>query len=215
MIKIGVNMCGRFALSATTKDIEKLRPKLNINTDITTSLNIAPTQNILSILSREPESLVYVKWGLIPSWSKDASIGNKMFNARGETLHEKPSFKNLIKKRRCLILADSFYEWKKLDGKSKKQPYRISMEDDSIFCFGGLWDIWRDINDGRLVVTATIITTEPNEIMNEIHDRMPLIIENKFYDEWLDINTEDNWIRSIIKPYTDKNMKIEEYNFKQ
>ena len=137
-------------------------------------------------------------WGLIPSWAKDPAIGNKMINARAETVSEKPSFRSAFKKRRCLILADGFYEWQKTD--DGKQPYHIKMEDDSPFAFAGLWEAWDKY--GEEIRSGTIITTDANDLMNEIHHRMPVILHPEDYGLWLDPDfDEKEALTSLLKPY--------------
>jgi putative SOS response-associated peptidase YedK len=178
-------MCGRFALSAKSGTIEKLMPDINILTDVVERFNIAPTQTIYMI---NQESLGYqldgVKWGLIPSWAKDMTLASKMINARAETLFEKPSFRNLITRKRCLVIASGYYEWQKIPVQSKKQPHYITMSDKSLMTFGGLWDRWR-APSGEVIMTATIITCQPNEYLKTIHDRMPLIIPEDKRIDWL------------------------------
>jgi len=129
-----------------------------------------------------------IKWGLIPSWAKKMSIGNKMINARSETVTEKPSFKTSIRKRRCLIPADGFYEWKKSKGKSN--PYYIRMKEDEAFAFAGLWDAWKSPED-KIIETFTILTTSANDLLKPIHERMPVILHPEDYDLWLDPTVQD------------------------
>src|SRR5918996_1561386 len=123
--------------------------------------------------------------GLIPMWAKDPTIGNRLINARGETLEEKPAFRGSLKYKRCLILADGFYEWKSFGARKTKTPYFIHMKDRKPFAFAGLWDSWNSL-DGSLVKTCTIITTEPNEVVSMIHNRMPVILHPRDYAKWLD-----------------------------
>lgn len=152
--------------------------------------NIAPTQEVVAIRASADDSkreAVLQRWGLIPSWSKDPKIGNRMINARAETIAEKPSFKSPLKRRRCLVIADGFYEWKK-EGKTK-QPYFIHLKDDGPFAFAGLWERWKQ---GDLAIeSCTIITTKANELMAPLHDRMPAILSKNDFDVWLDPNVED------------------------
>ncbi|MFA7627031.1 MAG: SOS response-associated peptidase [Candidatus Kapaibacterium sp.] len=196
-------MCGRFALTATTKDIERLVPAIQIKTDVSPMRNISPTSFIAIITDEHGYCLDRAKWGLIPSWAKDISISNKLFNARSETIHEKPSFKKSFEKRRCLIPATEFFEWKK-DGNSK-QPYSISMKDDSIFCFGGIWDIWR--KGDETIYSTTIITTLPNLLVADIHDRMPVIIRPDMYETWIGKDTDQEMTFKLMKPFDESFMK--------
>ena len=124
-------------------------------------------------------------WGLIPSWAKDPTIGNRMINARSETAATKPSFRSAVKYRRCLLPTDGFYEWKAIAGQKRKQPYYIRMADDRPFAFAGLWEHWEGL-DGAAIDSCTILTTEPNEMMADIHNRMPVILDPKDFAQWLD-----------------------------
>lgn len=199
-------MCGRFALSATTKDIEKLKPGFVPAADFQPRYNIAPTQDIFVSLNDGKYEISTAKWGLIPFWAKDASIGNKMINARSETLLQKASFKNPFKKKRCLIFADAFYEWKKIPGEKTKVPYLIKMKSGVPFTIAGLWDTWKSPEE--TVVSATIITTGPNALMEEIHNRMPVIINEASRELWL---TQDDKflddIQNLLVPYPEDEME--------
>src|SRR5690606_10699784 len=134
------------------------------------------------ITNENPQELTYHRWGLIPSWAKDVSIGNKLINARSETADEKPSFRSAFKRRRCLIPADGFFEWQKQD--KNKVPMFIHMKDQSVFAFAGLWEVWHS-PEGDEIRTATILTTEPNDLMANIHNRMPVILPRDAYEIWL------------------------------
>lgn len=199
-------MCGRFALSAKTKDIEKLVPSLVIEEDFEPRYNIAPSQNVACLRGGE-DVLSFLRWGLIPFWAKDEKIGYKLINARSETLAEKPSFKNAFKKRRCLIFADGFYEW---DKKSKtKAPFFISLKSGEPFAFAGLWERWK--SEEKTVESTTIITTSPNELIDEIHSRMPAILPRRFFDMWLDPEFGDLVALSeTLAPYPDDEMQMRE-----
>jgi putative SOS response-associated peptidase YedK len=199
-------MCGRFALSTTTKDIEKLKPGFVPAVDFGPRYNIAPSQNIAVCLNNEKFEISMAKWGLIPFWTKDASIGNKMINARSETLLEKASFKNPFKKKRCLIFAEAFYEWKKIPGEKTKVPYLIKMKSGAPFTFGGLWDKWKSPDEP--LTSTTIITTTPNKLMEEIHNRMPVIIPEDKREMWL--TPDDKFlseIQNLLVPYSDDEME--------
>ncbi len=150
--------------------------------------NIAPTQEIAALRAggeKGSRSLVALRWGLIPSWAKDPNIGNRMINARAETVAEKPSFRNAMKRRRCLVLSDGYYEWQKQGPKEPKQPFYICMEDERPFAYAGLWESWKDPS-GKRLESCTIITTEANSLTRPIHDRMPVILPGDSYDHWLD-----------------------------
>lgn len=200
-------MCGRFALSAKTKEIENLVPDLKINEDLKPRYNIAPTQRIAAVLNKIPKELSFVKWGLIPFWAKDKSIGVRLINARAETIDEKPAFKNSFKSKRCLIFADGFYEWKVSSGKMKT-PYFVKLKTGEPFTFAGLWDSWFDKENNTNLTTATIITTEPNELMKDIHNRMPVILSKEFRELWLDNDFHDlKYLSSILLPYPAEEME--------
>lgn len=175
-------MCGRFSLF---EDIDTLKQQFHFEFDeeIDTRYNIAPGQDILTVINDEQGRRgTRMKWGLIPFWAKDEKIGYKMINARAETVDEKASFKHAFKQRRCLILADGFYEWKK-DGK-QKQPYRFSLKNKKTFALAGLWENWN--NNGKNITSCTIITTRPNHVTEKVHDRMPVILPEDRHNIWLD-----------------------------
>ncbi|SEQ85428.1 Putative SOS response-associated peptidase YedK [Virgibacillus subterraneus] len=175
-------MCGRYTLLADELEILN---EFGIEQAIDSyqpSYNIAPGQNVLAIIHDGNEKRAgYLRWGLVPSWANDEKIGYKMINARSETAHEKPSFKKLMAQKRCLIVADSFYEWKR-DGK-EKQPKRIQVSDRKLFAFAGLWDKWKQ--EDKELFTCTILTKEANDFMQDIHHRMPIILPENQEDEWI------------------------------
>jgi putative SOS response-associated peptidase YedK len=187
-------MCGRYT---QTQNIDQLVLRFQIQElgfEPTPRYNIAPTQPVATIIQSSEHGRVLdsFRWGLIPSWAKDPSIGNKMINARAETLAEKPSFKTALLRRRCLIPADGFYEWKKEgEGKgAKKQPMRIHLKSGEPFALAGLWDEWIS-PDGSPLRTCTIITTSPNPLMSPIHNRMPAILRRDDEADWLDMAAND------------------------
>lgn len=175
-------MCGRYTLLA---DELQIRKAFELNQPIENyepSYNVAPGQNVLAIIHDGKERRAgYLQWGLVPSWAKDKKIGYKMINARSETAHEKPSFKNLMTQKRCLIVADSFYEWKQTD--KSKQPKRIQVKDRELFAFAGLWDKW--VNEDEVLFTCTILTKAANSFMKEIHHRMPIILPKDKEADWI------------------------------
>jgi putative SOS response-associated peptidase YedK len=187
-------MCGRFTLYLTHAEIIALFELIGAEI-FSDRYNIAPTQEVIVITldqdSSEKQGRL-MKWGLIPSWSKDSKLAASMINARGETVAEKPAFRAAFKRRRCIIPASGFYEWKKLDTKTK-QPYYITPVDDQIFRFAGLWEIWQSPT-GEQVHSCTIITTAANSLMLEYHDRMPVILPDAQVDAWLDIAIEDRTV---------------------
>jgi putative SOS response-associated peptidase YedK len=183
-------MCGRFVQNIR---LEILQQNFNIRTidfDIIPNFNVAPTQEILTIVSHDNENkLEKLHWGLVPFWAKDTSIGSRMINARAETVSSKPSFRNAFKKRRCLIPADGFYEW--TGEKGKKQPYYVSIPSGEPFAFAGLWERWTDKDDKSVYSSCTIITTAASESIREIHHRMPVILYPEVYEKWLDVEIQD------------------------
>ncbi len=201
-------MCGRFALSAKTSDIEKLIPGLKkTDNDLMPRYNIAPSQDIAVILNTEPDELNFIRWGLIPFWAKEKSIGNKMINARSESITEKPSFKNSFRRRRCIIPATGFYEWQNIPGEKKKQPYFVKMKSGGVFAFAGLWDEWKDPGNGK-IRSAAIITTPANELMEPIHNRMPAILPREFIQTWLsDIPNGEKELLEALNPYPSDEME--------
>ena len=200
-------MCGRFTF---TLDPDELQEAYDLSTappkDLVPRYNIAPTQLVAVIANANQRKIELFKWGLIPGWAADPKIGNRMINARAETLAEKPSFRAALKKRRCLVLADGFYEWKK-DGKSKTPMY-IQLKGGKPFAFAGLWEVWRSSDKKETIKSCTIITTEPNALMGNIHDRMPVILPPKAYDLWLspDEVPSDQVLR-LLKPFPTSQMK--------
>ncbi len=176
-------MCGRYVLVADPNIIQQ---SFNLDTiiEFAPRYNIAPTQYVPVITNERPKALDLYRWGLIPSWAKDESIGNKMINARADGVAEKPSYRSAFKRRRCLVPATGFYEWQKGDGKTKT-PMFIHPTDQDVFAFAGLWEVWHS-SDGSELRTFTIITTDANDFMRPIHDRMPVILHKADYDLWLE-----------------------------
>ena len=202
-------MCGRFTLRASPSEIaeffELMRDLVEWDVPL---FNIAPTQSILAVreasTGREP---VRLRWGLIPSWSKDTKMAASMINARAETVSEKPAFRAAFRRRRCLIPVSGFYEWQR-DGKTKT-PHLISPRNAALFGFAGLWEKWQ-APDGELMESCTILTTSPNELMATIHDRMPVILKPKDFDVWLDPQVEDvGVLTQLLVPYPADEMQAE------
>lgn len=192
-------MCGRFTLFVDPKDLMRMFPGFEVPAEWTPRFNIAPTQPVAVIPNNGQNKIEFFRWGLIPSWAKDPKIGNRMINARSETLAEKPSFRVAYRRRRCLILADGFYEWRKEPGRKAKTPMYIRLESSEPFAFAGLWEAWRAPDD-QTILSCTIITTAPNELVKEIHNRMPVILDPAAYDLWLDpaersAGELDEWLR--------------------
>ncbi len=197
-------MCGRFVL-AVNPDQLTLEFGLERAPDFKANYNVAPTQSVLAITNEEPDTAVELRWGLVPSWARDLTIGAKMINARSETVDEKPAFRTAFKRRRCLIPANGFYEWHRNDD-GTKTPMYIHLNDRAIFAFAGLWEV-RHADDGKVLRTCTIITTHANAFMESIHDRMPVILHRDDYAAWLtpgDADTAE--LKSLLLPYDDAAM---------
>lgn len=196
-------MCGRFTNKAESKDIEKEFKVGRKNANLfEPRYNIAPSQMIDVVFAPENERILsQLKWGLVPSWSKDAATSKGLINARAETITEKPSFREAFKSRRCIIPASGFYEWQK-KGTGAKQPFYFYPKEKEIFGFAGLWEEWLDKSSGELLETCTIITTEANEVLKPVHDRMPVILKSESYGEWLDATVKDtNKLQKLLVPY--------------
>jgi putative SOS response-associated peptidase YedK len=177
-------MCGRFSATFSFRDI-KVRWNLYGDIEFSPRYNIAPSQSVPVIVRNNNRTEAkLMKWGLVPSWAPDPSIGNRMINARAETLLEKPSFKPLVSERRCIIPADGFYEWRR-EG-NRKVPVWIHLKNKEPFAFAGLWDTWRDFDSGSALDTFTIITTDPNSLLRPIHNRMPVIYDREMGKQWLE-----------------------------
>lgn len=199
-------MCGRFTLAVDARTIQETFPWLQVPEEITPRYNIAPSQPIAAVPNDGENKIDHFIWGLIPSWAKDPKIGNRLINARGETVAEKPSFRAAYKRRRCLILADGFYEWVKFPAQKTKVPHYIQLESKEIFSFAGLWEEWHG-PDGSAVRTATIITTSPNELVSKLHNRMPVILKEEDYPKWLsqDEKPKDELL-DLLSPYPTEEM---------
>jgi putative SOS response-associated peptidase YedK len=177
-------MCGRFTLTIDPAHLQEAFPWAVIPNDLNPRFNITPSQPIAVIPNTGDNAVSMYKWGLIPSWSKDPTIGDRMINARAESLAEKPSFRNAYRRRRCLILADGFYEWKQISGTRTKQPFYIRLKNKQPFAFAGLWELWNS-PDGSEIRSCTIITTQPNTLLEPIHNRMPVILPADAYTRWI------------------------------
>jgi putative SOS response-associated peptidase YedK len=198
-------MCGRFALFASGDEVAK-RFQLAETPLFELRYNIAPTQSIAAIRSTPAgRQLSFLRWGLIPSWASDPAIGNRLINARSETVADKPSFRSAFKQRRCLIPASGFYEWQKTSARSK-QPYCIRPRDGGLFALAGLWERWHD-PQGEAVQTCTILTTEANELMRTLHDRMPVILDPSADALWLDPRSSADVLRSLFVPFASERME--------
>lgn len=200
-------MCGRFTLSSPAETVAAIF-ELADTPDLGPRYNIAPTQTVASVVfdtTNSCRTLRMLHWGLIPSWAKDPGVASRMINARSETAATKPSFRSAFRRRRCLVAADGFYEWMKSE--RGKQPYYIRMSDRRPFAFAGLWEHWEG-GDGSTIDSCTIITTEPNELLAPIHNRMPVILSDSDYSVWLDPSvTEPDAVQSLLRPHSPKPME--------
>ncbi len=189
-------MCGRFAIVSPASELQKAFKLVQKPATPSPNYNAAPGQDLFIIPNILPRAISMFKWGLVPAHSKDASIGRRLTNARAETLWEKNSFKKAIRSRRCLVPANGFYEWKKTTG--GKVPFFIRFKDKRLFAFAGLWEYWE--NGSQPMHTFTIITTEPNDLLGKIHNRMPVIMQPEFWDVWLsDRELSPNDTRDLLR----------------
>jgi putative SOS response-associated peptidase YedK len=188
-------VCGRYTL---TQDQREFALKLALSYGTATfhpRFNICPSQQVPVILNTDPQKITNAKWGLIPEWAKDETIAHKLSNARADGVDVKPSFRSSFKKKRCLVLADGFFEWGKTPGQKGKTPYYFRLPSKEIFCIAGLWEKWNDI------LTCCLITTEANNVVGKIHDRMPVILEHRHYKMWLGEETPSEKLKGLLKPY--------------
>ncbi len=201
-------MCGRFTLALDTEALRQAFPWLTLpEHDLRPRYNIAPTQPVAVVINNHPQQLDFFAWGLIPPWAKDPTIGSRLINARAETLAEKPAFRNAYRRRRCLILADGFYEWRKEAGTARKTPMYIRLKSGEPFAFAGLWEVWNSPL-GDVVLSCTIITTTANDLVATIHDRMPVILPREAYDHWLDPEERrPAELAPLLKPYAAEEME--------
>src|SRR5580692_8859939 len=201
-------MCGRYRLSRRKQIIEEHFDSISGEEDWNPRYNIAPTQAV-PIIRQHPKEpvreLSLVRWGLIPSWAKDASGAARMINARSETAHTLPAFREAMKLRRCLVPADGFYEWQRRG--SAKQAFCFEVGDGGLFAFAGLWERWRDPS-GQWVKSCSILTTTPNAVTSAVHDRMPVILDRDSHDLWLDPGmTNVEAVSEMLKPYDAGHMR--------
>ena len=206
-------MCGRYTIRSLPPIEALFHVQFPQELDFGPRYNVAPTQDVPVVwVARKDDAPArrggFMRWGLIPSWAKDESIGNRMINARAESVTDKPAFRSAFAKRRCLVPADGFYEWQKR-GPKDKQPYFIHMADDRPFAFGGLWEYWKAPDapeDDPGVRSFTVRTTTPNEMMAPIHDRMPVIVREEDYERWLDPSVPGNDVVELLRPYPAEEM---------
>ena len=201
-------MCGRFTLRAPASVVAEQFALFDVE-PFTPRFNIAPSQSVAVVritpaAAEATRELAWLRWGLVPSWADDPAIGNRLINARAETAHQKPAFRAAFRRRRCLVPADGFYEWRRTG--SGKQPYFFRLRDDRPFAFAGLWESWEGV-DNSAVESCTLLTTEPNELMRPIHNRMPVILPAASYEPWLDPGEErPERLAGLLRPYPSDEM---------
>jgi putative SOS response-associated peptidase YedK len=202
-------MCGRYTL---TNPLEAIREKGLAADAAARSLgplfNIAPTHTVPVVLNTAPGRVTLARWGLVPRWADDPSIGNRMINARAESVTEKPTFRKLFERQRCLVLADGFYEWQKT-GK-RKVPYRAALRSGAPFSFAGLWEAWKPPSSAQPLITFTIITTSANALLKPIHDRMPVMLDASGEKSWLQDAVAPSAARALLKPYRGSQLAVHE-----
>lgn len=194
-------MCGRYAFFSPAESVKRIFA-LDEQPALPARYNIAPTQDVPAVRAGEEgrRALVMLHWGLVPRWAEDRAIGNRMINARAESVADKPSFRDAFRKRRCLVLADGWYEWQVAPG--GKQPWFIRREDARPFAFAGLWERWKDPADGSLLESCTIVTTDAAQSIRKIHDRMPVVLPDAEWDRWIDIAYSDaDKLKELLRPF--------------
>ena len=202
-------MCGRFTLRTDPETLTETFPGFTTPApdEMAPRYNITPSQGVPVVPNNGDKTVEFFKWGLIPSWAKDPKIGNRMINARAETVAEKPSFRTAYKRRRCLILSDGYYEWRSDPGSKTKTPIYIRLKSEKPFAFAGLWEAWSPNIDDDPLLSCTIITTSPNSFLETIHHRMPVILEPDDYDRWLDPSEQTpKQLDGLLKPYPGEEM---------
>jgi len=209
-------MCGRFTFTSDTTLLGQIFRGCKLPTNISPRYNITPTQDVAVIANTQNDDesdgdgkkVEFFHWGLIPSWAKDPKIGSRMINARSETLTEKPSFRSAYKRKRCLILADGYYEWQEVLGNKLKQPVYIRLKSQNPFAFAGLWEEWSANYMEKPLRSCTIITCPPNPMLEEIHHRMPVILPQDTYSQWLATNEQSaEMLQPLLKPYPGEEME--------
>lgn len=198
-------MCGRYTLAKSAPEIEELVGDLvEVALPLAPRYNIAPSQPVLTLLQRGQPELTFTQWGFIPHWAKDPTMGSRMINARAETLAEKPAYRGSFRHHRCLLPADGFYEWKPIRGQRTKQPMYVQLASGKPFAFAGLWSEWLG-PDGTELITSTVVTTVPNELVRGIHTRMPVILEPDAMQTWL-TGEDPEHLKNLLQPYPAEQM---------
>jgi putative SOS response-associated peptidase YedK len=199
-------MCGRYTITESPNELAARFRAALAGVGFAPRYNAAPTQVLPVVVDEDGRRLALMRWGLIPSWAKDESIGNRLINARADSVASKPSFRTAFKHRRCLVPADGFYEWLK-EGKTKT-PIRVTPEQGGVIAFAGLWDRWKDA-EGRDVLSFTIITTDANDQTRKVHDRMPLMLPRNREDDWLDPKADATTLQRILESPVDTRLTLE------
>lgn len=201
-------MCGRFTLTANPQVLRDVFSLGSAPDGLEPRYNVAPTQPVAVITNEDSSALTFHRWGLVPSWAKDISMGNKLINARAETAYEKPAFRAAFKRRRCLIPADGFFEWQQVDG--SKRPHFIQMQGRDVFAFAGLWEVWHS-PEGDELRTCTILTTDANPLISKLHTRMPVILRHEDFAEWLSPEEQSaDVLMPLMKQYDQNKMTFYE-----
>lgn len=198
-------MCGRFAIGPNAEVLATAFPGVEFPADLFARFNVAPSQEIAVIASDAPDRVQFLRWGLIPSWAKDPAIGNRTINARAETIAEKPSFRDAFRKRRCLVIANGFYEWRR-EPKGRSTPFLFRFRNGAPFAMAGLWETWRGRlhdadHDAPPLRTCTLVTTTANALVAPIHERMPVILPPEARERWLDLGTPSSELHSLLVPH--------------
>jgi putative SOS response-associated peptidase YedK len=202
-------MCGRYTLACEPQLLAEYFALDQVPAALAPRFNIAPGQPVAAIRrdDRRGRRLDLLRWGLIPSWAKEPAIGNRLINARDESLADKPAFRDAFRQRRCLVAADGFYEWKRADG--HKQPYWIARRDRRPFAFAGLWERWQPADGSAAITSCTIITTAADPRLRDVHDRMPAILPPEAYDAWLSAGTAAERLAALLKPFPPDAMVVQ------
>lgn len=205
-------MCSHYELNVPEREINREFEIEDIQDDFgyEQRLKIAPTQEVVIIVESGTRFIDICRWGLIPHWAKDLKSSKPLINARSESILEKPSFRDSFRERRCLIPASGFFEWKDV-GTKKKQPYRFALKDKPLFAFAGIWTTWRKNTEDE-IRSCSMLTTSANELVGQVHDRMPVIIPKAFYDEWLKDKVAPEELRKLLVPFDTKKMQMEEFD---
>lgn len=207
-------MCGRFVAASPPDELARYFGASEPEVALEPSYNVAPTNETYVVRAKDQNrALTAMRWGLVPFWAKDLKIGSKLINARSETIATKPAYRSAYKKRRCLIGVDGFYEWSKVEGAKKKQPYYITRTDGELTVFGGLWERWNERDEdgnetGEIVRSCTIVTCSPNAEMSAIHNRMPVLVRSSEWDDWLDPTSDLDFVGKLMRPAPDGLLKL-------